>query len=538
MSARGSDTQLICMRMQVVDALQGLQSLRHLSLQGNPLCTGTLLNDGPALIAMPDMRRAVYHNKLIYRLLRLESLDGVPIAPELKVRAANFAGVDVDAHAHCYNKYFPPGRAPVQDRELVIGRLHRPDPYAVGEMIFPDVWIHRQIERCVECQFHCVAISGSWMPPENAQEEMIAEEAFSLVLEGDAPCQMILVLGCNESCNAGTQNVSTLVAVQQRQSREWRVRRLFQGLDVDNSGAVDKDEILFCDRNGRFFDKLDADKDGKVTADELVHYFDAMCEQRGSDTVDKFVKYMETACEEQGHPIGSDAPVKTFFQSSSTKLMATAEGTLEPDAAGASYELVAQADLEGASVDASGEHFFCWAFGSREFSLGGLSSEPLSSMIDQFSSRLNKESVTLENLRIKEDQVKKGPLLNPAELVGLYGDQNGDCCGGIDLRTLELANDGVCWVTYENHPEDKPPSGKPGWIDGTWEVDGNLVRTRFSKDDAIVDISFKLSNQTLLRQECEFSDDANAMVPFFAANYMDSRKYFETFMTALPKYTR
>eukprot|EP00656_Telonema_subtile_P030071 TRINITY_DN33101_c0_g2_i1.p2 TRINITY_DN33101_c0_g2~~TRINITY_DN33101_c0_g2_i1.p2 ORF type:complete len:115 (-),score=26.19 TRINITY_DN33101_c0_g2_i1:47-391(-) len=87
----------------VVLALQGLQSLRHLSLQGNPMCTGTLLEAPHGQIAMPDMRRAVYYDKLVYRMLRLESLDGQPVSAKDKVRAANFGGADVEAHAHNYN---------------------------------------------------------------------------------------------------------------------------------------------------------------------------------------------------------------------------------------------------------------------------------------------------------------------------------------------------------------------------------------------------------------------------------------------------
>ena len=123
----------------VVVPLQGLRYLRHIRLQGNPAETGMVM-PAQALtgkykdMALPDFRRLVYRFRVIYRLMRINTLDGVAIAPEEKVAAGNFCGADRDAHDHCYRKYFPDDAEPMRGRELTITRLHRAMPYEEGEM--------------------------------------------------------------------------------------------------------------------------------------------------------------------------------------------------------------------------------------------------------------------------------------------------------------------------------------------------------------------------------------------------------------------
>ena len=137
------------------------------------------------------IRDSVYRWRVIYRLLRIESLDGVTVSPDEKVASGNFCGADRDAHDHCYNKYFPKGeeKLPMRGRELTITRLHRPEPYLEGEMLLPDVWIHRVVQRSLEEDWEVVRYTGSF-------EDSVMDPCEDCIeLELEEPTRMMLCMG-------------------------------------------------------------------------------------------------------------------------------------------------------------------------------------------------------------------------------------------------------------------------------------------------------------------------------------------------------
>merc|ERR1712166_68200 len=478
----------------VVQALQGLKTLRHLSLQGNPMCTGTLLRDQSTLIAMPDMRRAVYRDKLLYRMLRLETLDGQSISAAAKVRAANFSGVDVDAHQHNFKKYFPDDRAPVQDRELVIGRLHRAARLVEGELIVPDVWVHRQLERCIEAKHQCVRLESSWLPSESG--DVLAKVSWQLQIS--EPCELSLMLGCHDSCNAGSQAVPSRVMVQRTQSREERVAWLFQGLDPNQDGTIAKDELSQLDKKGNFFDKLDTNHDNSVSQQELSEYFERMIEARGVQAVDTFVTYLEQACTRQDWR--PKPKVHDFLASSQSRLMATTEGSLGP----CWYECVAEADLTGASVDIKGESFFLWCFGTKPFTVDGIDSVAVDEIAHTFSSRFG---------QFEQQQASAVQAALTVQCVSVlprtFGFRSLDHSGGVDLFSVCLEQQNVCFASRENFLEECEPTGENvHLIQGCWSAEQELVTLSFVEGGASVELVYLLKGDSFTRQSQEYSDEA------------------------------
>jgi len=528
----------------VVKALQGLPSLRHLSLTANPLCTGLLLsNQNKGLIAMPDMRRATYPDSVLYQLLRLETLDGAAVRPTDKVRAANMAGAETDAHLCCYEKYFPPDQElPIQDRELVLARLMRPMPYKSGRLVFPDPWIHRQLERCLEGKYMGVCVEGGFMPSDElGASELPIEETFTMGLEGSEPCHMVMIVGCHDSCNAALQTLKTQVVVQQQESREWRVRRLIRSLDKDNSGSIDKKELDFVDRNGRFFDTLDADKDGTVTGDELVAYFNAMAERRGTQAVDAFVAWMEESFANHNEiDLDPQPPVRVFLESSCSQLIATTEGSLTPGEAGATYQVVARAVLDGAAMEAAGEKFFCWMFGSRPFRLGGIDATPIEGMVANLSNKLIPEEVSITDLEIEEEIDEDEGKPDKTKLVGNFGDQEmNESTGGIDERQLVVTMEGKIHLAFETHSQEQPAAGKPLWLHGDWTLEMEGIRAIFRDDaneDAVLEVTFEFKDGEHRVSSLEATDAAVDMVNYVGKQYCNGKKFQAKNCMVMPIY--
>merc|ERR1712146_25233 len=90
----------------------------------------------------------------------------------------------------------------------------------------------------------------------------------------------------------------------------------------------------------------------------------------------------------------AEVAVENLMDSTPSQLMGTTEGLLTPEDGAVdmqTYQVVAQASLEGVAVDAAGEGFFLWVFGSHSFTLGGLQSTSCQGMIDHFSPRLRQD---------------------------------------------------------------------------------------------------------------------------------------------------
>lgn len=522
----------------VVVPLQGLQFLRHLRLSGNPVETG--MKVPPTMpkkfkdMALPDFRRLVYRWRLVYRLLRLETLDGTGVTPEEKVTSANFCGADRDAHDHCYLKYFPATREPMRGRELTITRLHRPEPYVEGEMLFPDVWIHRLVQRALEQELQVVRVSGAWDVDSTVDP---AEETIGITVADGA--RVIVVLGVSNSCNLGVQKCSSSVAVITKETLEWRVRQVHSCLDREHMGMCALEELQHAD--AAFFKKLQGDAEGKVTQAELLEYFATGAEEQGAKVAEAVVAQLEQELERQG--ITLPAPAETrYLESGHSKSMASIEGDLK----GGSYLVSARCSLseQGALEKASGgEPFFCWVFSDMDFTAGGLASMPMAAQQDLFSTSYVRPLSRMQLLQSRAGAVTAEldtvPELTEDMCVGRYGAQVSDYAGGIDVMTLEIFADGTAQMSHENHPQERAPSLDASWIDASWGLDpaGRLIVEGVEGDMAAVAVLLPMEGG-FEQESLDYGEIGQELVRFFGPVWYGSVKYRETFAQGIVEHKR
>jgi len=88
----------------------------------------------------------------------------------------------------------------------------------------------------------------------------------------------------------------------------WRKlsEAIFVGLDRDNSGTMEREEIQHFDKRGKFFAKLDADKDGGVSIEEFVQYVLTMESARDANAVENFLSHVRNQCEARIAPPEDD----------------------------------------------------------------------------------------------------------------------------------------------------------------------------------------------------------------------------------------
>jgi len=464
----------------VVDPLQGLCFLRHLRLNGNPVEQGMVM-PGQAVSAkykdlpLPDFRRLVYRWRLVYRLLRLETLDGSIVQPEEKVAAGNFCGADRDAHEHCYNKYFPTSQDPMRGHELTIARLHRPEPHVDGEMLFPDVWLHRVVQRTLELDYQAVTVKGAWdvdstIDPAEETQAITVHEAM----------RVIICLGTVNTVNLGVQRCGTSVAVVTKEELPWRVRQIHSCFDHDHLGLCLLADLQAVD--SRFFGEpaprkgLRHDSEGCVTAGQLVEWFDLQREELGQKAVEEVVVHFEDAIRDMGLALPAPA-VTTYLESGHAKVAATLEGHLEPG----TYQVAARCSLseQGALEKASGgEPYFLMVMGDKDFMLGGIQSRSMQQQQGTFSASFNRplSRMQIAQSRSSASRAKSVEPLGPAPpklsdqmCVGRYGSRV-ESEGEVHLRTMELFKDGTCQISFEAVPAGEAPSLEATWIDGAWGV--------------------------------------------------------------------
>jgi len=463
----------------VVLPLQGLCFLRHVKLTGNPAEQGMVM-PGQSMSAklkdmsLPDFRRLVYRWRLVYRLLRLETLDGTAIGVEEKVAAANFNGADRDAHDHCYNKYFPISKEPMRGRELTIARLHRPEPHQEGEMLFPDVWIHRLVQRTLELDWQAVTVKGAWDADSTIDP---AEETQAITIEDTT--KVVICLGVVNSCNLGVQKVSSSVAVVTKEDLPWRVRQIHSCFDHQHQGMCQLSELQSVDSS--FFGDpaprigLRGDEEGYVTASQLVEWFERQREEVGQKGVEEVVVNFEAAIEAMGMALPAPA-VSTYLESGHSKVVATVEGVLEPG----TYQVAARCSLseQGAMEKASGgEPYFLTVMADKEFMLGGIQSKSMSSVQGSFSNSFNRPLSRKQILQSRAGAKSVEPLgplppkLTEEKCVGRYGISE-EKDGVVHLRTLELHQDNTCQLSFEAHKVGEAPQLNAEWIDGAWGIQG------------------------------------------------------------------
>jgi len=531
----------------VVIPLQGLCFLRHLKFSGNPLERGVIMpgpNDPLKLqeMALPDFRRLVYRMRLINRLLRLETLDGTVVTPEEKVSSANFCGADRDAHDHCYSRYFPAAKEPMRGHDLVIARLHRPDPYNEGEMLFPDVWIHRLVHRTLEQDWQAVRVMQAWDVDTTIDP---AEEYIGITLQENT--HLVMVLGIANSCNLGVQKCSSSIAIVTKEDLAWRVRQIHSCFDTAHQGMCALADLQGV--NATFFGEppprqgLRGNDEGLLTAGGLVQWFEQQEEVLGQKTVDEVVQQFELAIAAKGLSLPSPA-LTTHLESGHSKIMATCEGELQPG----SYQVAARCSLseQGALEKASGgegEPFFLWVMADKPFLLGGIQSRSMASQQELFSSSFNRP---LSRMQMKESRAgaksveplgPKPPLLTEHNSVGRYGSRE-EVDGKEHYRTLQLNEDLTCQMSHEVVEAGQVPTLQATWIDGAWGVDaeGRLVVEGIDGDESIVAI-FNASGDRPSRFPACFEYEnieggganEDLIHRFFPSSWLSTFRYHEQF---------
>ena len=73
-----------------------------------------------------------------------------------------------------------------------------------------------------------------------------------------------------------------------------KVRRIFREVDIDESGTIEKEELLeVCDdKNGKLFDKLDVDGDHHIDVEEFIKYINVMAMTRGQKAAKALIKHL------------------------------------------------------------------------------------------------------------------------------------------------------------------------------------------------------------------------------------------------------
>ena len=72
------------------------------------------------------------------------------------------------------------------------------------------------------------------------------------------------------------------------------MRRIFREVDIDESGTIEKEELLeVCDdKNGKLFDKLDVDGDHHIDVEEFIKYINVMAMTRGQKAAKALIKHL------------------------------------------------------------------------------------------------------------------------------------------------------------------------------------------------------------------------------------------------------
>jgi len=511
---------------------------------------------------LPDFRRLVYRWRLVYRLLRLETLDGEAIVAGDKVASANFNGADRDAHDHCYAKYFPISKEPMRGRELTIARLHRPEPHQDGEMLFPDVWLHRLVQRTLELDWQAVRVKGAWDADSTIDP---AEETQAITIV--EPTRVIIICGVVNSCNLGVQKCSSSVAVVTKEELPWRVRQIHSCLDHEHHGLALLSELQAIDN--KFFGEpaprigLRADEEGYVTAGQLVEWFEQQREEMGLKAVEEVVVRFESAIEEMGVALPAPA-ITTYLESGHSKVVATVEGELQPG----TYQVAARCSLseQGALEKASGgEPFFLTVMGDKEFRLGGIESRSMSSQQGAFSNSFNRPLSRKQILHSRTGAKSVEPLgpmlpqLTEEKCVGRYGSRK-EVDGLVYLRTMELFNDNTCQFSLEQFPAGEKPTLEAEWLDGAWgvqskaseedsdESEQRLVLEGVSENDASFVGMFSAIGDRPTRfpagfeqESVDTADIATAeelAAQFLSVRWLSSVKYRDEVGEDLPQYQR
>lgn len=70
--------------------------------------------------------------------------------------------------------------------------------------------------------------------------------------------------------------------------------RIFHEVDEDDSGTIEKEELLeVCDdKNGKLFDKLDVDGDHHIDCEEFIKYINVMAMSRGQKAAKALIKHL------------------------------------------------------------------------------------------------------------------------------------------------------------------------------------------------------------------------------------------------------
>lgn len=73
-----------------------------------------------------------------------------------------------------------------------------------------------------------------------------------------------------------------------------QVTRIFHEVDEDDSGTIEKEELLeVCDdKNGKLFDKLDVDGDHHIDCEEFIKYINVMAMSRGQKAAKALIKHL------------------------------------------------------------------------------------------------------------------------------------------------------------------------------------------------------------------------------------------------------
>ena len=260
----------------------------------------------------------------------------------------------------------------MEGRELTIARLHRPDAYQEGEMLFTDVWIHRLVQRGVEQNYQACRMKGVWNA-ETTQDP--AEDTMEIVLP--QATRVMLIMGIVATCYLGVQKCSSSVAVMQKQDLAWRVRQIFSCFDVENYGMAKLNDLKEID--DEFFGEpepaygLNTDDEGMVTSNQLVAWFEGEVERFGEPGVEEVVSHFEDVLAHRGHPRSAPSTI-TLMESAHSKCIATCEGVLPAG----TYLLMSRCSLseQGALEKAGGgdgEPYFLWVMGDHSFEVQGRS---------------------------------------------------------------------------------------------------------------------------------------------------------------------